>query len=458
MAASYPTSTKSFSTKTNGQTIAASHIDDLQDEVVAIETDLRAGLSAARGGTGVVTLAAHGVLIGNGTSAVAVTAAGTAGQVLTSNGASADPTFQTPSPAIFCDGRLTLTAGTPITVADVTAAATIYFTPYKGNRVSLYDGVSAWSTLAFVETSLVLGTLVNAQAYDVFGYNNSGTLALEVAEWANATITMTIAAPGVVTWTAHGMSTGQSITFTTTGALPTGLTANTQYFVTVVDANTFKLSTTRKTLAAGTFITTSGTQSGVHTGHQPHARQTALTLQDGTYVKSGTTTRRYLGTLLTTATTTTEDSATKRYLWNYYNRVPRSLVRLESTVSWNYTTATVRQANDSASNQVSVIIGLQEVALDLSLNLHASNNNATVVFFSAGIGEDTTLTYAAGGFASSNGAAVALVARLEKYPTIGFHDYLWNEWSAATGTTTMFGAASGVGSTISAGLAGQIAG
>src|ERR1019366_7769071 len=48
----------------------------------------------ANGGTGQNTLAAHGVIIGEGTSGVNVTSAGTAGQVLTSNGASADPTFQ----------------------------------------------------------------------------------------------------------------------------------------------------------------------------------------------------------------------------------------------------------------------------------------------------------------------------------------------------------------------------
>lgn len=47
------------------------------------------------GGTGVATLAAHGVVVGNGTGVVAVTGAGTAGQLFTSNGASADPTFQT---------------------------------------------------------------------------------------------------------------------------------------------------------------------------------------------------------------------------------------------------------------------------------------------------------------------------------------------------------------------------
>lgn len=50
-----------------------------------------------KGGTGDTSLTAHGVLIGQGTSAVAVTATGTAGQVLQSGGASADPTYSTPT-------------------------------------------------------------------------------------------------------------------------------------------------------------------------------------------------------------------------------------------------------------------------------------------------------------------------------------------------------------------------
>lgn len=47
----------------------------------------------AHGGTGLATLTAHGVLIGEGTSNVAVTSAGTSGQLLVSGGASADPAF-----------------------------------------------------------------------------------------------------------------------------------------------------------------------------------------------------------------------------------------------------------------------------------------------------------------------------------------------------------------------------
>jgi hypothetical protein len=56
--------------------------------------------TVTQGGTGATTLTAHGVVIGNGTSAVNVTGAGTAGQILTSTGASSDPTFQSPTATI----------------------------------------------------------------------------------------------------------------------------------------------------------------------------------------------------------------------------------------------------------------------------------------------------------------------------------------------------------------------
>lgn len=78
----------------------------------------------------------------------------------------------------------------------------------------------------------------------------------------SAAATMTIAAPGVVTSTAHGLEVGDKVKFSTTGALPTGITAGTTYYVkTVPSADTFTLSAT----ADGSAITTTGTQSGTHT-------------------------------------------------------------------------------------------------------------------------------------------------------------------------------------------------
>lgn len=80
--------------------------------------------------------------------------------------------------------------------------------------------------------------------------------------YIDSTVTITIAAPGVVTWTAHGLSVNDTIRFTTTGALPTGLAINTTYYVKeVLSANTFTVSTS----AGGAAVTTSGTQSGTHT-------------------------------------------------------------------------------------------------------------------------------------------------------------------------------------------------
>lgn len=77
--------------------------------------------------------------------------------------------------------------------------------------------------------------------------------------------TVTLATPGVFTLTAHGLNVGDQVYLTTTGALPTGLTANTLYYVaTGTTANTFNLSTTRANAYAGTKIATSTSQSGVH--------------------------------------------------------------------------------------------------------------------------------------------------------------------------------------------------
>lgn len=79
------------------------------------------------------------------------------------------------------------------------------------------------------------------------------------------TVTITIATPGVVSYTAHGLATGDGIYLTTTGALPTGLSQNTKYWVIKNDANSFWLATSLDNALAGTKIATSGSQSGTHT-------------------------------------------------------------------------------------------------------------------------------------------------------------------------------------------------
>ena len=73
-------------------------------------------LAVSDGGTGQTTLAADGVLVGNGTGGITVTATGNAGEVLTSNGAGSDPTFQAgPSGGLSVAEEWRVTADVTIT-------------------------------------------------------------------------------------------------------------------------------------------------------------------------------------------------------------------------------------------------------------------------------------------------------------------------------------------------------
>lgn len=72
--------------------------------------------------------------------------------------------------------------------------------------------------------------------------------------------TITIASPATVTATGHGLANGDRVQFTTSGALPAGILANTTYFVINAGTDTFNLSATQ----GGAAIGTSGGQSGSH--------------------------------------------------------------------------------------------------------------------------------------------------------------------------------------------------
>ena len=75
------------------------------------------------------------------------------------------------------------------------------------------------------------------------------------------TCTISIANPAVITLTSHGFVAGDVIRFTTTGALPTGMSVTEKYFVIAagLGANVFRISQQ----LGGTAVETTGTQSGV---------------------------------------------------------------------------------------------------------------------------------------------------------------------------------------------------
>lgn len=83
-------------------------------------------------------------------------------------------------------GRLTLTTGTAVTTADVTAAGTLYFTPYHGDTIGLYTG-SIWVPVVFSELSIALSGGTASKPHDVFLDYNGGTPQLAILAWTNDT-------------------------------------------------------------------------------------------------------------------------------------------------------------------------------------------------------------------------------------------------------------------------------
>lgn len=82
------------------------------------------------------------------------------------------------------------------------------------------------------------------------------------------TVTMTIASPCVVSLTNHGLRDGTGVVFSTTGTLPTGVTAGATYYSRSTATGTFNLyDTSAHAIAGGStgIVNTSGSQSGVHT-------------------------------------------------------------------------------------------------------------------------------------------------------------------------------------------------
>jgi hypothetical protein len=174
------------------------------------------------------------------------------------------------------------------------------------------------------------------------------------------------------------------------------------------------------------------------------ARATAITRQNGVWVKSGGTSFKYLGSIRTTAVAgQVEDSFAKRYVWNVYNRVPRVCRVLEATDTWAYSLAVLRQANAAAGNQLDVVVGVAEEPITVEVVGSASSDALTDQFLVA-IGEDSTTAMKSGCIAVRVSANVANLlnaprALLRTYPAVGRHVYTWLEYTAAVGTTTWRG-------------------
>ncbi|MBP0021020.1 MAG: hypothetical protein J7647_26135 [Cyanobacteria bacterium SBLK] len=89
--------------------------------------------------------------------------------------------------ASIAQGRLTLASGKPVPSNDIIAASTLYYTPYNGDLIAIYNTAqSRWEVKSFVERSLDISGLLADTNYDIFLYTNAGALTLEAVAWANS--------------------------------------------------------------------------------------------------------------------------------------------------------------------------------------------------------------------------------------------------------------------------------
>ena len=181
-------------------------------------------------------------------------------------------------------GRLTLETVVPVSATDQTAKSTLYYTPYSHDQISLYDNATTkWLPYDFQERSIILSGLISGRNYDVFLFNNFGTLTLELTAWTNNT-----------------------------------------------------------------------------------ARASALGRLNGVLVKNSDYSRRYVGTIRTTSSSTTEDSITKRFVWNYDNRTERRIYKGE-IVTHTYTTAAWRVWRGTSGTRCEFVVGWPDQLVHLEV-------------------------------------------------------------------------------------------
>jgi hypothetical protein len=354
---------------------------------------------------------------------------------------------------LVCNGRLTLESGVPISTSDQLAKTTLYWTPYKGNRMDLYTG-SVWERKTSAEISIAVPSEV-FRIYDVYAYNNAGTVALELTAWdsggqtTGAITGCTNATPIVVTSAGHGRSIGDlvGINGTITNTAPNG--------------KIWYLSNTTTTFTLEGSVGNGASASGGTWYLIPTARTTALTLQDGVYVKNGATTRRYLGTIMTTPTSgQCEDSVKRRFVWNNYNRVVRPMLAVDPTDTWNYSTATLRAANNNTDlgvAQFACVIGLKENPVKvnrLALTTQATNLAQTYAQIGVNRTAVSVTTGLAGGATAVNGFQQQN-AYYTGFLPLGFSFIQALEISTAT-TTTWYGDAGSSGGQIQLGMSAEI--
>lgn len=187
--------------------------------------------------------------------------------VVTTTAFTANRTWTLPFAAGTCIGQSCAPPANALVINDLAGAIawnhTLTITPQSGETINGQTG-SVTLSAAGAQATLAPTSGTNWSLTTAGDYVTSGACPSNAS---TATVTITIATPGVITDTAHGFVGACPVVFTTSGALPTGITSGTTYWVapSSITTDTYSLSTTVANALAGTLIATSGSQSGTQT-------------------------------------------------------------------------------------------------------------------------------------------------------------------------------------------------
>lgn len=357
-------------------------------------------------------------------------------------------------------GRISLASATPVITTEQANKTMLYYTPFRGNKVTFLDG----TTLSFSELSLNMSAWDKNCLHDIFRYNNSGAVAIEGLSWGISTaynITAASAAdPVVITFTAavgtNPFSVNDIIGIQDiTGNIGSDVLQKNIWQVTAIGGSNPNWTVTLLGVStSGKTYTSGGTIRKIN-----QTRATNIVFSDGIYIKNADPTRVYLGSVFIDGNGYCQDTIAISSVWNYYNRVSKSLKQSEATASWTKSTATITPANNNANNRITLIVGIPEDAIWVDL-LASVIPGTTATYGYAGIGEDTMTNFTSktmGGGGGATSAWFVFSSFLRKVPTAGIHFYSWNERSTSTNTSTFYGEGS-VGGILESGLDAVIQG
>jgi hypothetical protein len=225
---------------------------------ISLTTQVSGTLPVANGGTGVASATAYALLAGGTTSTGAfqsLASVGTSGQVLTSNGAGALPTFQSPASTGLTVGTTTIASGTSGYILYNNAGV-------LGNLVNTGTGNNVLATSpTLVTPTLGVASATSINKVAITAPATGSTLTIADGKTLTASNSLTLAGTDSTTMTFPSSSAtvaGLGITQTFTG---TQTFSGTSSVISSVFANSAEVATISATAATGTINYDVTTQS-----------------------------------------------------------------------------------------------------------------------------------------------------------------------------------------------------